>query len=87
MKDITDACGNGNLHANNGNLKVESQEEESKINEDEAAIYELNKKIKNIENGSTKSTDWKTKDTHNDKSVKVIIPMEYFYVIRTLFEL
>lgn len=39
--------------------------------EDEDVIQNLNKKIKILGNGSTKSIDLKTKDNHNDKSVKV----------------
>lgn len=52
-------------------MKAEPQKEPSITKEDEAIIHELNKKIKNIENGSTKSHDWKAKDIHNDKSIKV----------------
>lgn len=78
MKDVTDVCGNGNLHANNGNLKV-SQDEPANTKDDEEVIHNLNKKVKTLENGSTKSNDSKTKDNHNDKSVKVSFRSENPY--------
>lgn len=68
MKDIT---GDHNLHATNGNLKVSPEDSANNVKDDEEVIRKLNEKIKILENGSTKSNDLKTKDIHNDKSVKV----------------
>ncbi|KAJ6636731.1 hypothetical protein Bhyg_15325 [Pseudolycoriella hygida] len=70
-QDITDACGNGNLNASNGNVKVPPEEPAHTLQEDEEVIQQLNKKIKHLENGSAKSNDLKPKDVYNDKSVKV----------------
>lgn len=69
-KDITKD--NGNLPpSTNGNLKVSADDSANDAKEDEEIIRKLNEKIKILENGSTKSNDLKTKDIHNDKSVKV----------------
>lgn len=66
-------------------MKV-SPEEPAITKEDEDVIHTLNKKIKNLENGSTKSSDLKAKDIHNDKSVKVSVLISIFvvFVIRMM---